>query len=557
MLKSRFLPVAISTLICWGIVFGLCLIAMSQMGWTFVYPLDDTYIHMDLARTLASHHVWGINAYEFGSASSSPGWTFLLALCALMFGSHLLTPLILNLLLIIPLMIVADAGLRFSIPGISILRRTIGLLAVVLLTPLPSLVLISMEHVGQTLGVFAVVIFGTQILSLSPGDPLDKRRAALLIAAAFLTGAMRYEAVFTIAAVCFCLFLRRRVGLALLVGLASALVPAGFGLYSHHVSGFWLPFSVEMKKSLDHRSLADHLRAMQYKRLDLVALLTFFARSRSRRFFERTQILGFLTCLILFQHMIFAPAAFLMRYESYVIALFFFYMAVALLNLPPVSEWSSIFGGLSGLRRGLAVATAGAVVILLVAFSARAFRKGLLNTERACVDRYHEHIQMARFVADYYDHSTVVVNDIGAVGYYSNAHLLDFAGLASAKPVQAIARGNPLSAAEAAGWVRAQGAELAVIQESWTEVVKLVPRSWIHVTTWYIPRNVVFGDRGIAIYVAQPKDLPRICANLAAFPLPPADQVVMAPGACPAKSSSASGAVAHREGSAPVLRAGK
>ena len=52
---------------------------LKQTGNVFSYPVDDVYIHMELAKNLAVHNTWGINPGEFGSASSSPFYTVLLA----------------------------------------------------------------------------------------------------------------------------------------------------------------------------------------------------------------------------------------------------------------------------------------------------------------------------------------------------------------------------------------------------------------------------------------------------------------------------------------------
>ncbi len=30
-----------------------------------IYPLDDTYIHMAVAKNFVEHHVWGITQYAF------------------------------------------------------------------------------------------------------------------------------------------------------------------------------------------------------------------------------------------------------------------------------------------------------------------------------------------------------------------------------------------------------------------------------------------------------------------------------------------------------------
>ena len=47
-------------------------------GGVFMYPLDDPFIHMQVAKNLAFHQTWGIFPGEFASASSSLLYTLLL-----------------------------------------------------------------------------------------------------------------------------------------------------------------------------------------------------------------------------------------------------------------------------------------------------------------------------------------------------------------------------------------------------------------------------------------------------------------------------------------------
>src|ERR1700761_3174954 len=69
---------------------GLYIAAVAPMvalaGRPFGYPLDDTYIHMAVVRTLATSGVWGVGAGMPAAASSSPLWTVMLA------GAYLLHP---------------------------------------------------------------------------------------------------------------------------------------------------------------------------------------------------------------------------------------------------------------------------------------------------------------------------------------------------------------------------------------------------------------------------------------------------------------------------------
>ena len=73
----------------WPVFAVVCLVVVvAGAGWldstaangTFVYTLDDAYIHLTIGRTLAEHGVWGVSPREYSSASSSPLWTILLAL---------------------------------------------------------------------------------------------------------------------------------------------------------------------------------------------------------------------------------------------------------------------------------------------------------------------------------------------------------------------------------------------------------------------------------------------------------------------------------------------
>ena len=62
-----------------------------------MYALDDAYIHMAVARSLARHGVWGVTPYAFTSSTSSLAWPLLLALADLVVGVRAATPLVLNL----------------------------------------------------------------------------------------------------------------------------------------------------------------------------------------------------------------------------------------------------------------------------------------------------------------------------------------------------------------------------------------------------------------------------------------------------------------------------
>ncbi len=70
---------------CLTALYTLCLLAISlwRNDGTFVYALDDPYIHLDLAKQIATTGVYGVNPGEISSPSSSILWPFLLVPFAL------------------------------------------------------------------------------------------------------------------------------------------------------------------------------------------------------------------------------------------------------------------------------------------------------------------------------------------------------------------------------------------------------------------------------------------------------------------------------------------
>src|SRR5690348_5328490 len=65
-----------------------------QLNHTFIYPVDDTFIHMQLAKNLAHYGNWGINPHEFSAASSSVLYTLILALLTILFSANMVLPLV-------------------------------------------------------------------------------------------------------------------------------------------------------------------------------------------------------------------------------------------------------------------------------------------------------------------------------------------------------------------------------------------------------------------------------------------------------------------------------
>ena len=99
-----------------GITYALVLLlekmALGRTGGVFSYPVDDVYIHMELAKNLAFNNTWGINEGEFGSASSSPLYTVLLAGLFKFFSKQVYIPFVVNCVAGLMLLVVTWDWLR-------------------------------------------------------------------------------------------------------------------------------------------------------------------------------------------------------------------------------------------------------------------------------------------------------------------------------------------------------------------------------------------------------------------------------------------------------------
>src|SRR5690348_9105524 len=63
-----------------------------------LFPLDNAFVNIAVARNLAFYQVWGISKVAFQSASSSLLYPIVLALLFFVFGAHLVIPFIVNIL---------------------------------------------------------------------------------------------------------------------------------------------------------------------------------------------------------------------------------------------------------------------------------------------------------------------------------------------------------------------------------------------------------------------------------------------------------------------------
>lgn len=73
-----------------------------KMCTAFVYPIDNAYIHLAMAKNFAFEGIWSPQTmYSIMSSSSSPGFVLILSLFFKIFGNHELIPIYLNIFILL------------------------------------------------------------------------------------------------------------------------------------------------------------------------------------------------------------------------------------------------------------------------------------------------------------------------------------------------------------------------------------------------------------------------------------------------------------------------
>jgi hypothetical protein len=454
-----------------------------------VYALDDTYIHMAVARTLAEHGVWGCTPHHFSSSSSSLLWTFVLAVAYRVLGVHEWTPLVLNVVFAALVLVVADRSLlRVGAPP---LLRASALLAIVVAFPMAGMVLMGMEHILHLLLTIAFASRVVETLADPPGDtrPARRRTVALCVLAALL-GASRYEGFFLVGLAVLAFALRRQPARAAAV-LAASLVPVTvFGVISLANGWYFLPNPLMIKAAGETASTlsallkpfgSDDLAFLKNNRampiLLALGVLAAIALARARREIFRPPVLFPLLLagmILLHGHFVFSPMYWAYRYDAYLVGFGLLVAAIVLAGVPAPRRWPR-----------------GALPALLVAALVPALadvREGLLaEAEVEGMERtYLEQYQTARFIRAYYPADAVVVNDLGAVTYFTEARILDVVGLGDIEPVR-IMRRTAYTSDQVVAWTAPHRPPIAILSLGWSTVVPLIPPEWTRVAVVEMP----------------------------------------------------------------------
>ncbi len=485
----------------------------------FVYPLDDPYIHMAMAKNFSQHGVWGVTRYGFTSSSSSPLWVLLLSLVYLVTGPKEAALLILNLAIALLGLVIVDRLMARR--GLGPWSRLWVLCGLVVLIPLPAMVLTGQEHVLQSFVSFLFLWIGAEAVA-----GLGPKFNRLLVGLGFLLVAVRYEGAFLVAVVVLLLLLRRRTLLGLVLA-GAALVPiAAYGIVSASQGWYFLPNSVLMKaqamRNAVHLIRAGRAHPGFWKGLAnlagfwglrqvattphilapavavLVLLVIRLARRGASLAVDTAAGLVFLA--VVFLHMQFAGPGALHRYEAYLVGL-------------------GIAAGVL-LLRGLTRDRANNRPLAITAATVAGLAASVMLWEGAWVMRqvprwtnniYQENYHMGLFLRRFYQGEAVAANDVGAINYLADIRCFDTWGLATMEVARLKARGR-LSSEALGDMAESAGVRIAVVYEDWLKLTQTgaVPARWSKVGCWSILDNLACGCDSVAFFACRPEEQARL-----------------------------------------------
>ncbi|MFO0664569.1 MAG: hypothetical protein U0174_11495 [Polyangiaceae bacterium] len=494
MKRLHFRIAAAATAVFVALSCALYWIAARRTGGTYTYPIDDAYIHLALAKNIATHGVYGLHEEGFTAASSSIGWPLLLgALYRIWPSSNVAALASLGCAACVPL---AVRRALTNLPEVPLSGKVHGAAQalVVLATPLVPLALSGMEHTAHALVLLLLV---TECVGVRASEASRWRSLRLGLLAFFAT-TLRYES-FSTCALCI-LFLARTKAFerAAVVAVAAILPPVAFALYSKAHGWNALPNSVILKARRWDGDMPGHvlakLREAPHLPLLFVLLATalFLTRRGSR---GPGRKLAWVALGTLVAHTVFGAVGWFYRYEAYLLPLSIVALALLLADLR--TERSS--------APKAALAIAGAMLLLLPrGFSA------LRALPYASRNIFDEQVRTARFLDDNFAGEEVLVNDIGAVAYFSKTRVVDLMGLANQETARA--RGMRIDRPLAPGTLEklSTRTNVAVVYEQWFRGE--IPPGWTKVGAFETTNNRVCAFPEVAIYATKPSSVSRVRA---------------------------------------------
>ncbi len=504
-MKKNIILLLIFLLLGLLIFFNIQLVA--DIAGRYIYPLDDAYIHLSMAKNFAEFGTWGITQYEFSSTTSSPLFTFLLAVLIKVFGNWEYIPLVANSLAGIGLVLICHRYFK----QFSKSTYIVFLSAIVLLMPLHLMIMSGMEHVFHALAMILTLLAFKKYLQ----DQTPRNFSNLALLAILATG-FRYESLFFVFFMCvYLFFIRKDYFQSVALGLFAISPVLIYGWISVGQGSFFLPNSLILKGNTNDgivgfltRVAGNAYRGISVVILILILLTQIFIKSRQEKSIRgkiarnAIPIVVFLGFVV---HLLFANFGWLIRYEAYLVIMVLFAVA-------PFAD------DLFQKRAGNEILKFSMVMLLLITFSIR-FIPMLKNQPKASKNIFDQQIQLADFLHQYYKNGNVIANDIGAITYFNNIHLLDTYGLGSIEVAKLRKndhgkfRDNVKLQQYISDTAVSQNYDIALVFDEWIKM----PDYFSKVGTLSIQENYICGGTTVSFYAVKKENAGKLRNQLIEF----------------------------------------
>lgn len=506
-------------LVPFGVFFVICLLyyinSVSKTEGHYVYVLDDAYIHLSVAKNFALHEVWGITKYQFSSTSSSPFFTYIISVLIKVFGNNDQIPLYFNAVFSIG--IIYFLTQYYSGIFHDLKKTCISVLFTLFFAVLHLQLLAGMEH------IFQVFLFSINIICFYQWD---KNKVAVLgfYGSILLMGLTRFESMFYFVVLAFVLVLIRRGKDAVGVLLAGFIPIIIFCYFNYQQDGYFFPNSVVVKGtklSVDSNFLIQCkniifnnflLNTSFYKvgAFPILICIVFIYRDLKRIPFREAVTNNFFLIvfsLVMICHSMFADLKGLFRYEAYILVGF----SMAL--IPKLT--ALFFDCKKYCKKEKLISFLVMMNILLMVYKGWVAHQVLDNGGK---NIYEQQMQSAKFLHTFYNDSKVVANDIGAITYYTDIHLLDIAGLGSTETIPFNENKRVLNDAFEiflSQYCLENKYEIAIVYDWWLQ--GHIPKNWKKAAVLKIENKVTVARLEVSVYSIDANNLEALKQNIKKF----------------------------------------
>ncbi len=509
-LQSFFISMAVFTMVC----AGYYLLSVSKTDSHYIYPIDDAYIHLAMAKNFALHDVWGVTRYEFSSTSSSPLFTYLLSVLIRLLGNNDHISLYFNI--------------AFGIGTVYFLSRyfsgifdtskniVISVFFTLFFSVLHLQVLSGMEH------VLHVFLFVVNIYCLSAIN--NKYSLAGFYLSLLLMGLVRFESMFYFVILAFVFALTKKWKETLLV-LATGFIPIIlFCWFNYQQDGFLFPNSVIVKgtklsldstfpyqlKTIFFDNFLLNISFYKIGFFPLMLSVIFILRDYNKKNFRelvKSNLLLIVISLLTICHSMFADFKGMFRYEAYILTGF---------SMALIPKLKNLFENFGAFIKNEKIISGIVLINILLLIYKCSFAHLML--ENGGKNIYEQQMQSAKFLHTYYNESKVVANDIGAITYFTDIHLLDTAGLGSVETI--VFNENKKSPdTEFQNFLTyytiRNKYDIAIIYDAWLQ--NHIPTNWKKAAELKIKNPVTVARDKVSIYAVDKDNFEKLKENIRSF----------------------------------------